>query len=133
MDFYIIAGILFILSILGARMVNEKGLKLLTTEQKGLLVQAFSDLYKIQLIFLALIIGLYIFLIKYFPGNLQVIMIGYFALLIFFMFFQGFSISRKLDSYGLPKGYSRYYILSTFIKTGGMVAALAILFYTSRK
>lgn len=132
MDFYIAAALLFILSIIGARFINEKGLKLLTTEQKGLLVQAFSDLYKYQLIFLALIIGLYFLLAKLFPANMSLIMVGYFSMLILFMFVHGFLISKKLTQYGIPKTYSRYYILSTFVKTGGMLLAMAVLFFNAR-
>lgn len=133
MDIYIIAAIIFILSIFGARIINEKGLKQLTTEKKGLLVQAFSDLYKYQLIFLAVIIGLYFLLMKLFPGDMEIIITGYFSLLGILMFVHGYAISKKLEQYSIPKTYTRFYIWGTLVKTGGMIVAMGLIFYSVEK
>lgn len=133
MNIYIIAAIIFILSIVAARIINERGLKLLSTEEKGLLVQALLALSKYQLIFLALIIGLYFLVTKLFPENMSYIMAAYFSLLIILMFVHGVAISKKLQQYAIPKSYTRTYILSTFVKTGGMILTMALLFYNVRQ
>ena len=133
MNFYIIAAIIFLLSIFGSKIINDRGLKLLNNEQKSLLVKAFAELYKYQLIFLAVIIGAYFLLAKLFPESGTIIMTGYLGLLFLFMFLHGYFIAKKLSQYGIPKNYSRYYVMSTFVKTGGMLLAMAILFITVKK
>jgi hypothetical protein len=133
MNFYIVAGIVFLLSIFGSKMINDRGLKLLDNDQKGLLVKVFAELYKYQLVFLAVIIGAYFLLAKLFPERGTLIMTGYLGLLFLFMFLHGYFIAKKLSQYGLPKSYSRYYVMSTFVKTGGMLFAMAILFLTVKK
>lgn len=133
MNFYIVAAIVFLLSIFGSKVINDRGLKLLNNDQKGLLVKAFGELYKYQLVFLAIIIGLYFLLAKLFPQSGTIIMSGYLGLLLLFMFLHGFLIAKKLASYGIPKSYSRYYVMSTFVKTGGMLFAMAILFLMVKK
>ena len=133
MDLYIAAAVVFILSVIGSRIINQRGLKLLTTEQKGLLVQAFSELAKYQLIFLGVLIAAYFLLGNLFPEQGGTLMIGYLVLLFIFMFIHGYAITKKLSQFGLPKNYIRYYVMSTFMKTGGMLLAMAILFFTLRK
>lgn len=132
MELYLVAALVFLLAIFGSRFINDRGLKLLSTEQKGLLVQAFSELYKYQLIFLAVIIAVYFLLAKLFPDRGLMIMAGYLVVLFIFMFLHGFAITRKLSQYGIPKNYTRYYVMSSFMKTVGMLLAMGILFFTVR-
>jgi len=129
MEILIAAGLIFLLSVIGARAMNERGLKLLNTQEKGLLVEAHADLSKYQLFFLLAIVGLYFLLMKLFPEHVTTIMIVYFVALVGFMILLALIVSNRLKKLGIPSTYTKAYVLSTFIRTGGMILAMALLLY----
>ena len=117
---YIIGLIVFFVLLVASRFLNEKALKILSSEEKVKLLDGFSNMRKYNLIPIIVFIGIYFLMNKYFPQLYLVIFISYFGLLIIFVILTSIITFKKLHKLELPKNYIKKYIFSMIIQYIGI-------------
>jgi hypothetical protein len=129
-----IAGIaIMIAAFIISRIISEKGLKLLSNEEKGLLVSDFTQIRKNNTIILSVIVVIY--MIVMFSGAVNFLeknhidpTFVYFAMLFLYMVLTTYVSYKKVKSLGLPDGYVSRIKTANTIKLVGFVCLFVSIY-----
>lgn len=121
MDGYMIGFIVMMVMILSARMINEKAMKKLSTEEKGLLIDGFASNRNWSLGLIILLIAGYFAVIRFELVNVFVGLAVYVTLLTVFLAVQIIASHRKLEELGLPSAYITSFKISSLLRVIGFV------------
>lgn len=103
-----------------SRIINERGMRRLTPEQKLRLLDGFSAARAYSLIPLLVLVGAFWLLSSRPEVNKQYLAIGYFSLLILFVITRVFLNQRKMGQLDLPQDYRRLFSLSQVVSCLGV-------------
>ncbi len=124
---------IMIASFIVSRIISEKGLKLLTNEEKGLLVSDFTQIRKNNVIILSAIVVIY--MIVMFSGAVNFLeknhidpTFVYFAMLFLYMILTTYISFKKVKSLGLPEGYVTRIRTANIIKLVGFVCLFVSIY-----
>jgi hypothetical protein len=127
MNLLIIAVIGFLGLTIWGRVVQERGLKMLTNEQRGTLLERLSATRKWSVIFLAGIILGFLILAYYVEIDRIVAMYAYFAAFIIYsvaVSAMGIATLRKMD---LPEAYIKTAWLASILRLVGLIVLMAFM------
>ena len=121
-----VAMIAFAALFIVGRVLEERALKVLTTEQKGQLVEAFSGMRLVTLAPMFALIVLYLALgtATMAPATLHAI---YFGGLLAFVAAMQVLVRNRLSKLGLPPGYLRLSGIGRTLKLAGLAVMLVSL------
>jgi uncharacterized membrane protein YoaK (UPF0700 family) len=128
MDGYMIGFIVMMVMIFAARMINEKAMKKLSTEEKGLLIDGFASNRNWSLGLIILLIAGYFAVIRFELVNVFVGLAVYVALLTVFLAVQIIASHRKLEELGLPSAYITSFKISSLLRVIGFVLFFLLSF-----
>lgn len=128
MDGYMIGFIVMMVMIFAARMINEKAMKKLSTEEKGLLIDGFASNRNWSLGLIILLIAGYFAVIRFELVNVFVGLAVYVTLLIVFLAVQIIASHRKLEELGLPSAYITSFKISSLLRVIGFVLFFLLSF-----
>ncbi len=111
--------VLFV-AILVSRILNEKGYRKLSPEEKLRLMDGFSTIRIFSIVPLLLLIALFWFLSTQTETRLQMLTVGYFKLLILYVLTRSFLNQKKLLQLRLPKAYQQTFALSQAVSLAGV-------------
>jgi hypothetical protein len=117
MDHYPLALTIFIVSLVISRLVSERGLAMLSTEQKGQIVEEMASFRKYGVVVLLVLV-----LLTFKTPALLV------AGAFIFVTVRLALISRQTHRLSLPRGYLKFSAASTGLTLAGMCAYLLVLF-----
>lgn len=123
-----IGFLVMMVTMLAARMINEKAMKKLSAEEKGLLVDGFASNRMWSMGLIILLIAGYFLVLRFELVNVFVGLVTYLVLLAVFITVQFVTADRKLKELGLPMVYMRSYRSSVLLRVGGMVLFFLITF-----
>jgi len=123
-----IGFLVMMVTMLAARMINEKAMKKLSAEEKGLLVDGFASNRMWSMGLIILLIAGYFLVLRFELVNVFVGLVTYLVLLAVFITVQFVTADRKLKELGLPMDYMRSYRTSVLLRVGGMVLFFLITF-----
>lgn len=130
---HIIGIAIMIASFIVSRIISEKGLKLLTNEEKGLLVSDFTQIRKSNVIILSAIVVIY--LIVMYSGAAIYLekshidpTVVYFILLFLYMILTSVIAYKKVKNLGLPEGYVTRIRTANMIKLIGFVCLFGSIY-----
>ena len=109
------------------RIVNEKALSKLSSDQKVLLLDGFSKMRIYNLIPLVVIIALYFYLLKNSSFNGHLIKAFYYLSLIAYLGVLIILVQKKLRSLNLPNSYIKTYSIVQALQ----IVALIFLFFVA--
>jgi hypothetical protein len=122
--------IALIAAIIVSRIINERGYRVLSDEEKVRLMDGFSKTRAYSLIPLLILIGGYYFLMTKTDLHKGVISIGYFGLLIAFVIIRSIMNHKKMKTLGLPDSYRRMFTISQVVSLIGVAWFFYALFGT---
>ena len=129
MNYAIIIGVLvFLVLTYVARMINEKGLKLLDESKKALLIDAFSGQRKFITLPLIILILLFFAALKFFMEYYVFIISGYLVITIIYILAAVIISYRKLKKLDFPKSYLKFFIYSQIVRFTGIVLLFSFVF-----
>ena len=128
MNLYLILGFgLFLASLIISRIFSEKGLKVLSNEEKGMLISSFSKMRVTSIILLASIVFAYLVVMYSGAGdwltqrNVPPTTV-YFILLFIYMVLSFVYTFKKQKDLGLPEAYLKAQIKSNITRFIGIIA-----------
>ena len=125
--------IALIAAIIVSRIINERGYRVLSDEEKIRLMDGFSKTRAYSLIpLLVLIVGYYVLITKT-ALNKGVLSIGYFGLLIAFVAIRSVMNHKKMKTLDLPDSYRRMFTLSQVVSLVGLAWFFYALFEAKLK
>jgi hypothetical protein len=113
-------------AIIVSRIINERGYRLLSADEKLRLMDGFSRTRAYALIPLAILIGAFYFLATSTALNSDALAIGYFVSLIGYIIVRAALNQRKLTTLQMPISYRKYFMTAQAISMLGV----AWFFYT---
>lgn len=126
MEPHFIGLIIFMASIFGARALNDKANRELSTEKKAELVDLFSRNYKNYIIILV-IIGGFFAAMQFELLEMDILLSIYGILLLIFMIFSSINSKNKLIKNDFPITYINKFLLSSVIRFIGISVMFAFL------
>lgn len=126
--YFIIPGILvFLAFIIIARFQNEKGLKLLSNEQRGELVMAYSKPRVTNMLILSGIIITFLLVAYFGKVDKAIAMFVYFAVIVVYFVFTGISALRRMKSLNLPAEYMQFTTRATWLRVAGLTFFIILM------
>lgn len=110
---------MLLLTMIFSRIINERGYKLLSSEEKLRLMDGFSKIRAYAMIPLFALIAIYLLLMKKTDLDKGDLFTIYMGLLILFIIIRTVLNHRKLVSLNLPAGYRRYFMTSQIVSLLG--------------
>ncbi|MEM9478728.1 MAG: hypothetical protein AAGA58_03600 [Verrucomicrobiota bacterium] len=117
-------------AIIVSRIINERGYRVLSDEEKVRLMDGFSKARAYSLIPLLILIGGYYFLMTKSDLNRGMLSIGYFVLLIGFVVIRSVMNHKKMKTLDLPDSYRRMFTISQVVSLIGVAWFFYALFGT---
>ena len=117
-------------AIIVSRIINERGYRLLSDEEKLRLMDGFSKARAYALIPLLVLIGGYWLLLTKTDIDGNLLTIGYFVLLIAWVLLRTVLNQRKLSALDLSSDYKRYYMIAQVISLIGLAWFFYAIFGT---
>lgn len=128
MSVYIIIGVLGLLAgVMISRILNEKALKTITSDEKVKLIDGFSKLRKYNLIPIIILIGTFFILSYFLKEYTIVISIGCFILLALDIVVTSIYTYKKLKEFEMPKEYFSYYNIARILSYLGFFIFICCL------
>jgi hypothetical protein len=127
MNLMIIGIVAFLVPTIIARFVAEKGMKVLSDEQRGQLVTALSGTRKWSLIALSVIIVGFLVVAYNFQVNKRAAVYAYFAAILIYMMVVNGLNWYKTKKMGFPEAYLRSNLLASILRLLGLVALLVCM------
>jgi hypothetical protein len=116
-----ISGVIALLvSLVASRIINERGYRKLTSEQKLRLMDGFSNARAYSMIPVFVLVVAYFLLVSQTNLDRQYLNLGYFALLIAYVVGRTILSQRKISQLDLPVEYSRSFTISQFLSILGI-------------
>jgi hypothetical protein len=110
--------IIFFGLIIISRVITEKALKELNTEEKARLIDAFSSYRIYNFIAVAIILVLYFIALKYFT-DMQLVSLTYIGVIFLLLLVLSWIAFKKMKQLQMPDKYIKKYLLSLAIKFVG--------------
>ena len=127
MDIILIAFLIFMVAIVGARMINDHANKQLDTEKRAALFDLFAKGRIFMYIALAGIIVIFLVSLKFELLDPMITFLIYAALLFVYVVITNYIAWKRLKSNDYPASYIRSYIISSVIRIVGIVVFLALM------
>ena len=115
---------LFLVVMIVNRIINERALRKLSTEEKGTLVEAFSGFRMIALVPLAAIAALYLVMTQLGATTTVMLLAVYLPAMVIFTVVLQWMVYRRLKSMDLPAEFTRAYVIGR----GMVTVALGVVF-----
>lgn len=122
MDTLTIYFLILIVTIVVSRIVRERALKQLSTEEKGVLLESFSS-YRLYNTFVSLgLVAAYFALTNYFPQSSSLLIVVF--IILFFAISATISVLsyQKLKNLNMPHTYIKSFLVSLGIQYVGLLA-----------
>lgn len=120
MDKSIIGLITFIAAYLAARLIAERALKLLTENEKGILLEGFSKKRIYSLIGVVALVLIHLVLQSLLPNSYFAGLPFFVAVLVLYLLASSIYAYKKLKSLEMPENYISQFLLGTFIQYVGI-------------
>ena len=127
MDYFMIAFIVFMVFIFGARILNDKAVKKLSVEKKAELVDLFSGTRIWTYGLLIAILILYFLILEFELLAPLVAVVIYFLLLIAFLLYNANVSYRKLKASEFPEEFIKSYLISASVRLIGILMFFGLL------
>jgi hypothetical protein len=121
------AFVIFLGAVIVSRIISRRGLKYLSAEQKGRLVDSFSGMQAYGLIPVVLLVIAYVTLQRFALVSFEVLTVGYFALLIVWIAWNFWFTRKRMRTLDLPSNYLSAYRLAQAIQYAGIGVFLALI------
>ena len=122
MDYIFMLGfIAFLIFSYFAKMISEKGLKILEESKKIQLIDAFSKQRMVIYFPLIIIVAVFFGAVKYFSNFLLPVMISYIFITILYLFIIALLSYNKLKKLDFPKEYLKFFVYAQLIRFSGIV------------
>jgi hypothetical protein len=132
MDMQFMGILAFLAAIIISRLMSEKALRFLNTEQKDALMEGF---YKYRILFMLpviLVIGLFYAGVLLFPEHKGQVTLAGFALLLVYVITTNTLVFRKLKALNLPREYTLRIIFARLILYASLCAFIFIFAASGR-
>lgn len=113
-----------------ARMMGEKAMKYLNTEQKAGLIDLFSKERKIGSALVLGLIAVFLFVLQMKLVAPMTAFSCYFAIMILYMIFKNYNTYTKLKAHNYPQEYISRILAASVIALLGIAAFFAGIFFT---
>ena len=124
-DYFIAGFVLFFICIIISRIISEKALKYLSSNQKTNIVDTFSNQRKYTLIPFVAILFVFIITVRLYPHLGTTLLMFFVVLMIAYLIVIQIRTSKKLFQLRLPKQYLKIYKISRSVYYFGFVCLLA--------
>ncbi len=115
----LIGTMAFLATAIMSRMIREKALKTLSTDEKASLVDAFSSFRIYTFVSVLALMVIFYLCLNYLVLDQSFIFIGYGVCLVIFLLVSNGVVYRSLRKLQLPDRYIKSYILSSLIQLAG--------------
>ena len=122
-----VALVVFLGSVIASRIISRRGLKYLSTEQKGRLVDSFSGMQAYGLIPLAVLLIAYFAIQRFTLVPFEVLTAGYFALLSVWIAWNFCFTRKRMRTLDLPPNYLSAHRWAQVVQYAGLGIFLALL------
>jgi hypothetical protein len=109
-----------LVAIVAARIINERGYRTLSAEEKLRLMDGFSAQRAYSLIPMVLLVAAYFLLSTKTSLDPTMLAIGYFGLLVVYVVIRAILNHRKMKTLGMPDKYRRYFVVSQLLSMLGL-------------
>ena len=124
-----ISGIIALfLSVIISRIINEKGYRSLTSEEKVCLMDGFSKSRAYSMIPMLVLIGVYYLLMSRTSLDKGILTLSYFCLLVAYVIVRIVFNHKKLLKINMPKVYLRYFTIAQIVSVLGVAWFFYVLF-----
>lgn len=127
MDTILIAFLIFMVAIIGARMINDRANKKLDNEKRAALFDLFAKGRIFMYIALAGIVAIFVVSLKFELLDTMLTFLIYAVLLFAYVIVTNYIAWKRLKENNYPDFYIRSYIFSSVIRIVGIVVFLALL------
>lgn len=107
--------IALMLAIVASRIINERGYRILSAEEKLRLMDGFSSARAYSLIPLVILICVFAFLLTQTALDKSIVTGGYFTVLVVYVVLRSVWSHRKMKSLLMPATYRRYFTISQLL------------------
>lgn len=116
-----VSGVIALLvGMVASRLLNERGYRQLSAEEKVRLLDGFSGVRAYSLIPLLVLVGVLWLLTSQTQIDKQYLLFGYFSLLVVYVIAQVIFNQRKLSQLDMPAGYRQLFTLSQVVSCLGI-------------
>ena len=122
-----IALVVFLLTSIAGRVINERAQRQLTAEQKAELLDAFSSQRAFGLIPLVVLVGIYFVLVYRTSMPYRTVTFGYFGALLVYLGIMFRSTQRTMRGLALPPSYMKLFGVGRVVQYLGVGVLLAAL------
>lgn len=129
MDIILIAFLIFMVAIIGARMITDRANKSLSTEKRAELFDLFTKGRVVMYIALAGIVVIFVVSLKFELFDTMITFLIYAVLLFAYVLITNYIAWKRLKSNDYPASYIRSYIISSVLRIVGIVVFLALMMY----
>lgn len=127
MQEHLIALMILLVFVFGSRQMMTKAMNKLTSSQKADLVDIFSKSNLFNYAVLILLLGLFFMNMQYQYTSKQTNLILYLSSITVYIIVSSYSAYKKLTAAELPKDYIKAYLISTALRTIGLVIFFALI------
>lgn len=127
MDTILIAFLIFVVAIIGARLINDRANRQLDSDKRAALFDLFAKGRIFMYIALAGIVVIFVVSLKYELLDPMATFLIYAALLFVYVIVTNYIAWKRLKSNDYPAFYIRSYIISSVIRIVGIVVFLALM------
>ncbi|KAF5039980.1 hypothetical protein DSECCO2_538270 [anaerobic digester metagenome] len=127
MDTILIAFLIFMVAIIGARMINDRANKKLDNEKRAALFDLFAKGRIFMYIALAGIVAIFVVSLKFELLDTMLTFLIYAVLLFAYVIVTNYIAWKRLKENNYPDFYIRSYIFSSVIRIVGIVVFLALM------
>lgn len=122
MDNFTFYFLILIVAVVASRIVSERGLRKLSIEEKGILLESFSSYRLYNTIVILGLVICYVAAINYYPRNYSTLTLIF--IILFFTTSSTVSVLsyQKLKSVNMPSSYIRSFLISQAIQYAGVAA-----------
>jgi hypothetical protein len=119
----------FLVAIVAARYLAERGFSTLDIEQKTRLVDGFTSHRKFSLVPIALFVVVYLGATRLFPDALRELTYAMFGITIIYVFGSGVWMARRLQSLEMSARYVRTFLWARALSTAGVLALFGAMLW----
>lgn len=125
------ASVVFFVSIIASRIINERGYRKLNSDEKLRLMDGFSKTRAYSMLPLLVLIAAYYFFMTQINVDNRSLTICYFFLLVLYVVVCSFLNQRKLVQLELPADYRRMFMISQTVSFLGIACFFFVIFQDS--
>ncbi len=126
MNSYFIGIFIVLIGIVTSRIITERGVRHLSTEEKGRVVETFSSFRIWNLLPLILVLGAYVFMRSDITQSTSLYN-GLLVLLFIIALLSKLYIARRLRALDLPQSYLRMQMIGQMVSLGALVVFFVLI------